>query len=276
VRCSPNGSHHHHVPSSDEAIAVKPEAAAVVPAPSSLHSLGESSWSKSETLYAAMHARVKASGNGEEEEEEREEEEEAEGATGTFGPADTEVKEVNDRHREGSGYKKGNARDDDSDEDAEGIEPTAGWTKESDHAVMHDISPAGWGWCQEPESPRHVEESDNDEEDVDSNAAAVAVPVTGASESERGTGELESDEEEEYAGDFEGDGGSIVLHDEVYHGSNDTVPASVQNNVQPLRAPAQQQQLHHASRHVPPPADTRVRVEKGELRLKRLEFREVD
>jgi hypothetical protein len=87
--------------------------------------------------------------------------------------------------------------------------------------------------------------------------------------SQRGTGELESDEEAE----------GYALDDDSNKVSDNIVPASLQRKAQPPHASVQQQrqqQKNSAPHHVPPPADTRVRVEKGELRLKRQEVREVD
>ena len=280
-RGSPNRGHH-EVPSFDEAATSPKEA--VVPAPSSSRSLMESPRSKSEALFAAMRARVKASDNGEEEEGDKDgDEEDATG--GASKAATTEIKKVDDYKRDEVGYGKQNAQDDDNgddrDEDHEGIEPTARWTKESDHAVMHDISPAGWGWCQDSEEQGHEgnESDDNNNEDVDSNAAVAAPMAAASSLSQRDTGELESDEEdEEYAGDFEGDGSA--LDDDYNKVSDKTVPASLQRKAQlphaSVQQQRQQQQKNSAPHHVPPPADTRVRVEKGELRLKRQEVREVD
>ena len=269
-RGSPNRGHH-EVPSFDEAATSPKEA--VVPAPSSSRSLMESPRSKSEALFAAMRARVKASDNGEEGDKDGDD---GDAATGASNAANTEIKKVDDYKLEGIDCGKQNAQDDDddgddSDENHEGIEPKAEWTKESDHAVMHDISPAGWGWCQDSEAQGHEgnESDDNDNEDVDSNAAVAAPMAAAPSMSQRGTGELESDEEAE----------GYALDDDSNKVSDNIVPASLQRKAQPPHASVQQQrqqQKNSAPHHVPPPADTRVRVEKGELRLKRQEVREVD
>jgi hypothetical protein len=142
---------------------------------------------------------------------------------------------------------------DDADEEAseeanyrerDDSEPAAAWTKESDHAVMHEVGPAEWGWG--------AEEVDGEEE-----APLAASRLKDAAE---------LDECDDDAGEFDGEAAG-----EDGESSGAIWPPG-KPHAQP-QAPAQPQ---GASRQVPAPAAARVRVEKGELMLKRHEAREDD